>query len=446
MMPRLLSFRRSSPKRSSASPARCSRWAALRRVAPLAGWVAVASAAVVLSGCGGADPDGASGTLESSEFEQDWSASGTGGSGPRGLRATEAPRSGTGGASGAGPRGAAGGRPRVIVSATEPLVTDEQGTPARFTVQLSARPNSDVQLSFTSSDPAEGVVLPGVWIITPEDWNEPKEVLVFGQPDDVLDGAQSYTIALEPAQSADPRYAGADPADLVATTEDNDEPELIVLPRRVITSESGESGLLEILLNGAPTAPVTVRLSTSDASEGVPEVEELEIAPETWSESRLVKVLGSDDAEADGDQDYEVQLVTSSADPRFQGLTVPVLGTNLDDDASCIRVYPREIRISERDGFATFDVALHEAPSAPVTLRITSADPTEAVLFPETLTFTPEDWSLTQEITVEGVPDDELDGDQPFQIIVEVVPGESALSCAPVTVDGISRDTTGVPL
>jgi subtilisin-like proprotein convertase family protein len=70
----------------------------------------------------------------------------------------------------------------------------------------------------------------------------------------------------------------------------------------------------------------------------------------------------------------------------------------------------------EIGGTATFDVVLNRAPSADVTIAVSSGDTGEGTVSPSSLTFTPANWYIPQSVTVTGVPDGVPDGDQPYTV------------------------------
>ncbi len=63
---------------------------------------------------------------------------------------------------------------------------------------------------------------------------------------------------------------------------------------------------------------------------------------------------------------------------------------------------------------------LSEAPTEDVTIRVDVSDATEASVSPDHLTFTPEDYSTPQTVTITGLEDDVADGDQQYQVSFSV--------------------------
>ncbi len=94
---------------------------------------------------------------------------------------------------------------------------------------------------------------------------------------------------------------------------------------------------------------------------------------------------------------------------------------------------------------ATFTVRLTAAPHADVTLPISSADTGEGTVNPNSLTFTPSNWSTDQTVTVTGVDDTLEDGNQSYEIrfgaAVSTDAAYSGLTPDPVSVINVDDDS-----
>ena len=115
--------------------------------------------------------------------------------------------------------------PGVVVWPTEGLRTTERNERAAFfNVLLEDRPEADVRIGLSSSDPGEGVMNRTELVIRPDGWYVTYPVAVRGVDDDARDGPQEYTAVLAPVESEDPDWRGVDPPDVQLTNLD-DEPE-----------------------------------------------------------------------------------------------------------------------------------------------------------------------------------------------------------------------------
>jgi hypothetical protein len=102
------------------------------------------------------------------------------------------------------------------------LVTSESGAPASFKAVLNRAPTATVHVPLASSDEGEGKVSPPELVFEPANWNVPQTVTLTGVDDSDRDGSQAYRVVIGVLTSADPGYAGTDPADLDARNSDND--------------------------------------------------------------------------------------------------------------------------------------------------------------------------------------------------------------------------------
>ncbi len=93
--------------------------------------------------------------------------------------------------------------------------------------------------------------------------------------------------------------------------------------------------------------------------------------------------------------------------------------TNLDNDSGDIIVSaPGPLYTTEYGGMSTFYMALARAPTATVTVDVSSNDATEAIVSgPTTITFTTVDWASPHAVAIQGVADGIVDGDQTPAII-----------------------------
>ncbi len=112
--------------------------------------------------------------------------------------------------------------PTAIVTPTTGLTTSEVGGQATFSVKLDTQPTADVSFAVSSSDTTEGNVSTNSLTFTPSNWNIPQSITVTGVDDFDPDGNIAYTIVLGTASSADLRYNGLNPAQVVVTNIDND--------------------------------------------------------------------------------------------------------------------------------------------------------------------------------------------------------------------------------
>jgi hypothetical protein len=204
------------------------------------------------------------------------------------------------------------------------------------------------------------------------------------------------------------------------------------------------------VLNREPNNEVILRVSSDDESEGQVTPTLLTFTVDNWNAPQEVFVTGVDDPDADGDISFQVSLDQAlSLDPSYNGLDVSdVAVINLDNESAGFTVTPVEATVSEDGTAAAFELALNTQPSADVTIGVTVSDDSEGAVSAVELTFTHENWQSVQSVTINGVNDDETDGDQVF--VVQTAPAESedddyrGLNPEDVTVLNLDDDTSGI--
>ena len=328
-------------------------------------------------------------------------------------------------------------------------VTTEGGGTATFTVVLDSEPTHPVTVGLSSGDEGEGTVMPAALTFATAAWNMEQTVTVTGVDDAVADGNQSYTIELDPATSSDSNYNNLDPADVSVTNEDNDTAGFMVGAISGVTTESGGTATFTVVLDSEPTHPVTVGLSSGDEGEGTVMPAALTFATTAWNMEQTVTVTGVDDAVADGNQSYTIELNSAtSSDSNYNNLDpADVSVTNEDNDTAGFMVGAISGVTTESGGTATFTVVLDSEPTHPVTVGLSSGDEGEGTVMPAALTFATTAWNMEQTVTVTGVDDAVADGNQSYTIELNSATSSDSnynnLDPADVSVTNEDNDTAG---
>ncbi|HKY39783.1 MAG TPA: Calx-beta domain-containing protein [Polyangiaceae bacterium] len=332
--------------------------------------------------------------------------------------------SGSGGGTSADDQG------KIVILPNAGLVTTEQGAKATFTIYLKEQPTDNVAIAFQSSNEAEGLVSPISVSFTPDNFDAPQTVQITGVDDELPDMNQAYTISTSAASTLDPNYIGIDPLDVQVVNVDDETAGFLVTPTGgLVTNESGAEATFSIVLNHAPTADVTIDLSSDEPTEGTLSTPSLVFTPLNWMAPQLVTVTGVNDDEPDGEQIYHV--VTSaavSADTAYDKLDPDdVEVKNQDNDTAGITLIPAMDLITFESGdMTTFGIALNAPPTADVTIPLSSNDDNEGTVTPSSVVFTTLNWMAPQVITITGVDDDRADGNQPYAILTAAAVSDDA--------------------
>ncbi|MDX2087425.1 MAG: Calx-beta domain-containing protein [Kofleriaceae bacterium] len=317
--------------------------------------------------------------------------------------------------------------PSIVVSPTSGLTTTEVGGMAQFTIVLGSQPTADVIVPLSSSDTGEGTIVVGSVTFTMSNWSTPQTVTVTGVDDPMLDGNQPYNIVTGAATSADPGYAGIDPANVVVTNIDNDSAGITVTPSSgLYVSELGDTETFTIVLNAAPTANVTIALASSDATEGTVSPVSVTFTTANWNVPVTVTVTGVNDNQQDGNPTWSVVTApATSSDVTYNGMNasnVEVITIDNETPQVYLKSHPPLIT-TEAGGTATFEIRLTQQPDATlggdgfVTCDFSSSDTTEGTVSPTSVTFNETNWNTPRTITITGVNDPQDDGDQLYGIV-----------------------------
>ncbi len=111
---------------------------------------------------------------------------------------------------------------------------------------------------------------------------------------------------------------------------------ILVDPLEGSTGENGSTLDIAVVLGAAPTAAVTIPVSSSDTTEGVVSVNSLTFNQNDWNIAQTITVTGVDDGIDDGQVAYSIILSpASSNDANYNGLDAQdVTLRNTDDDTA----------------------------------------------------------------------------------------------------------------
>lgn len=358
--------------------------------------------------------------------------------------------------------------PDIIINPNS-IQTNENGSNGTFTVVLATQPTGDVTVNFQTSDPTEGrlvrksdgaLVTSTSITFSPDEtadngFSTPQTVTVRGIDDALADGNILYRI-ITTVSSSDPEYAAIDPADVAAVNNDNETPGLTVTPGFLVIFE-GQSATITAVLNRQPTANVRFALRVDDPSEVQLNRTDVVFTPQNFNVPQTVTVTAINDNLVDGDRPFTVEFLdANSSDPNYNGrFGTDVTGTVVDTNSARVNIQPPGgLTTTEAGGTATFSLSLasmpqpgvNGAPDSTVTIVVTSSDTTEGLVSTGggtpagsvTLTFTRQNFSTPQTVTITGVDDLLRDGNVDYQINLDISGSSDAnfagLDLQPVTV------------
>ncbi len=337
----------------------------------------------------------------------------------------------------------------VSISTTN-LSISEAGTADSYTVVLDSQPPTDVTITL-SADLTNVGLSATTLTFTNGNWDTAQTVTVSAVDDLIAEGIHAIVITHTASGGG---YDGVTISDVTASITDNDTAGVTVNPTSGLTTdESGSTDTFTVVLDSEPTSSVTIAVTSLDTSEATVSPASLTFTTSNWNTAQTVTVTGVDDAAADGNVLYTVELADAVSDDDFYGGASPinpsdVTGTNTDDEIAGITVTPTSgLTTTEGGGSAVFTVRLNTQPTDDVVINLASDDLGEGTALPATLTFTNGNWNNNQTVTVTGVNDDIDDDNQPYNIVLSPATSSDGnynnFDPADVSVTNVDDDSAG---
>ncbi|MBQ8038110.1 MAG: hypothetical protein IJ268_14065, partial [Proteobacteria bacterium] len=314
--------------------------------------------------------------------------------------------------------------------------TDENGASATISLSLNNPPSKDVTVKCALS-PEEAaaeveVSCDGI-LFDALNYADAQSVHVTGLPDNKIDPDYKYTLTVT-AESEDADFNGLSQS-IEMVNKNVDTVGVQVVAEKLTTTEAGGSAVFTVVLKAKPEADVMFEVSSSNEAYGKIDGATdnklvVTFTPENWDTPQEIKVVGQDDDENKNEADHIYQVVfskTSSEDANYQNLDIAALDVlNLDNDIAEAFLDKSEL-LTEEDGVQEdirIRLGLEPNEDVLVSLKIMEADgKTES---DEVEILTPAQFSLTKDnykdgvlISLKGVDDHIIDGDQDYKVLVK---------------------------
>ena len=320
---------------------------------------------------------------------------------------------------------------RLMLSTTT-LTVDEAGQNT-YTVKLDTQPTTTVTVTVSSDDPDAATVSGPTLRFTTSNWDTERTVTVRG----VNDGdSDDETVTITNTASGG-EYAGVTAS--VTVTVDDDDTRGITFTPAARTIREGATGTYDVKLNTAPTADVTVAIS-SDNPDVTVNKSSLTFTTVNYATNQRVDVTAAEDADA-ADDTANLRHRPSGGD-YSAGEAKDFMVTVTDDDTAGLMLSATTLDVDE-GGQNTYTVKLQTQPTTTVTVTVSSDDTDAATVSGPTLRFTPSNWDTEQTVTVRGVNDGDSDGET-VTVTHTASGGEYAGVTETVTVTVDDDDTRGI--
>ncbi len=197
----------------------------------------------------------------------------------------------------------------------------------------------------------------------------------------------------------------------------------VVNSTRVSLTEQGSSATRYVRLTSQPTESVTVYVETTDKSELLLQLPSsnpapagsriaLTFTPSNWQTTQAFTVTPADDKLVDGDIDVNLHVRTTSSDS-FYAISedsLPTLPFRINDNDSAKVVVELQQSSISKAGNGFINLSLTAEPTADVTVTLVPSDGQftindRSIGRPESLVFTPDNWSTIQTVSLSAVDD-----------------------------------------
>ena len=338
------------------------------------------------------------------------------------------------------------------VTVSETMLTLAEGASATYTVVLDAQPVATVLIRIDRDNQDVGVDADAVnqgaqafMLFTPDNWNTPQTVKVSAAQDAdaaddqaQLDHAVSYT-----ANRSGPYNSVL--ASGVTVTVTDDETAGVTVSETALTLAEGGRATYTVVLNAQPVAVVLIRIDRNNGdvkvdADAVNQGDQafMLFTPGNWNTPQTVKVSAAQDADAADDQaqlDHAVSYRVNRSGPYSRVLASRVTVTVTDDETAAVTVSRTTLTVAE-GASNTYTVRLDTPPSSDVVITVTSNN-SAVTPTPARLTFTGDNWSTAQTVTVAAAHDADA-ADDTAAIAHAVVPAESADEYDTATIAGVA--------
>ena len=298
-------------------------------------------------------------------------------------------------------------------------------------------------MALASGNAGVATVSPDSLVFTADDWNQTQQVTVTGVDDDLDNDGRSTAISHTASGGGYGNVAGSVTVDLT----DDDEVGLALSKNAVTVTEAtaGRTATYTVSLAAQPTDTVRVALASGNVGVAAVSPDSLVFTADDWSQTQQVTVTGVDDLV---DNDGRTTNISHTASGGGYGNVAGSVAVNLtDDDEAGLALSQNSVTVTEAAGVgraATYTVALASQPTDTVRVALASGNVGVAAVSPDSLVFTADDWSQTQQVTVTGV-DDAIDNDGRSTTISHTASGGGYVGeTAAITVTLDDDDETGI--
>ena len=319
-----------------------------------------------------------------------------------------------------------------------------EGGSASYTVVLDSQPTGDVTVTISGHADTDITLSNDSLTFTAANWDTPQTVTVTIDEDAAADQPVTLTHAVAGAEE----YAAVTADSVTVTITEGDTAGVTIDPTALTVIEGGSS-TYTVVLTTQPSADVTVTVSGHDGSDVSVDKTTLTFTAANWNVAQTVTVSADQDDDATTDAAVTLSHTVSSVDDAdYNGIAADTVSVTItEDDTAGVSIAPTALTVVE-GGSDAYTVVLDTQPSGDVTVTISGHADTDITLSDTSLTFTSENWSTPQTVTVSAAQDDDAAPDQAVTLshVVGGIGEYQGVTAASVTVTIEEKDTAGVSI
>ena len=280
----------------------------------------------------------------------------------------------------------------------------ENGTAATVAVTLSAATDRDLTIPLTANPESGDFTAPDAVVFQMGQQDATITVTATEDPD-----GNDETVTLGFGALPTGVTAGSPDATTV-TLDDDDTPGVTASPSSIKVPEGGSNGYT-VVLDTKPTDSVTItvmRRETGIDTDLTADPDTLIFRDLDWNTPQTVTISAAEDDDGALGVTVFIHAVTSS-DTIYEGIPVGGVTAHEDDnDEPGLTISPTSITVPE-GGSASYTVKIDTQPILDVTVYVNLADARDPdaklTASPDSLVFTPSNWTRSQRVTISAAED-----------------------------------------
>ena len=311
----------------------------------------------------------------------------------------------------------------------------DDGTVGSYAIRLSTEPvGDDVVIMVESASTADFTLSPTSLTFTTTNWNINQSIFIDVVVDNIINPDREVTITYT-VTSVNSDYANLAPVHTIATIRNDDVVRLVQVP--IAHTNDGIDTTVYFILGAQPTDPddatITVNLSIASENYGLAYVtgvasivagNPLLFSPSNWNVPQAVKIHIEDDIQSQIFILFNDSISTSNGSFANPDAIVGVQVRIEEIDTASVNITPLSLLIN-KGSIVTYNVVLDKKPHVDdgnIVIDITnnSSNLTES---PSILTFTADNWNITQTVTLTEA---DVDGVLGFASITHTIEGNSS--------------------